>query len=148
MAMRLASGVFMRGRPIATSRVTLGRCLPFAACGRPHRPWGGSRCRTSCERVAYRRASLMLVDMLDALVPSCHWRTARLDDDSWWHSCSRGASPHAYLRRRSNLRAHAQRMAWREKNIGTQYQVGRPDYFWLLKPAVWVHEYGLKTDVG
>jgi hypothetical protein len=39
-------------------------------------------------------------------------------------------------------------LAWREKHVVTQFVRSVAGFFWLLNAAAWVHNYGLKTDVG
>ncbi len=140
--------LFMRGGAMRTfARELLVLCLPFAAFGLPQdvgRVVMPYFTRTSGFPVALSLLLVICSMRWFRVVTGC---TGAVGLTILMAFISPGASPHAFLQT-AVIFVLTHSLAWREKTLGTQFVRSVAGFFWLLNAAVWVHDYGLKTDVG
>jgi hypothetical protein len=140
--------LFMRGASIRTfARELLVLCLPLAAFGLPE--------SVGREVMPYftRASGFPIALSLLFLICSMRWFrivtgcTGAVGLTILLAFMSPGASPHAYLQT-AVIFVLTHSLAWREKTHSTQFIRSVAGFFWLLNAAVWVHDYGLRTDIG
>jgi hypothetical protein len=140
--------LFMRGDAMRTfARELLVLCLPFVAFGLPQDV--GRAVMPYFVRASGFPVALSLLLVICSMrwfrvVTGC---TGAVGLTILVAFVSPGASPHAYLQT-AVIFVLTHSLAWREKTLGTQFIRSVAGFFWLLNAAVWVHDYGLKTDVG
>jgi hypothetical protein len=149
LANAMSFGVlFMRGgamRTFARELLVLG--LPFAAFGLPQdvgRIMMPYFTRTSGFHVALSLLLVICSMRWFRVITGCTGAVGLMILVAFM---SPGAPLHAYLQT-GVIFVLTHSLAWREKTLGTQFVRSVAGFFWVLNAAVWVHDYGLKTDVG